>query len=172
MSVLLTFLVVFSGCAAQNTHPTANLSGAESASASTAAAGQTAPEQLEDLRLVIPPPPYFYVPPRGLGAQRVNLKSAAEILSQRSTKPGPARLVEGYRVQVFSGRESEPARAVESRISAVYPHAVYLVFEAPLYKLRVGNFISRDEAVAACDSLRAGGYRDAWVVKTHVESAR
>jgi len=85
---------------------------------------------------------------------------------------GEARVVEGYRVQVYAGKDQAAARKIELQIRERYGVAIYLVYEAPQYKVRVGDFIDRNQAVNFGKSLKEGGYMDAWIVRSLVPVGR
>jgi len=74
----------------------------------------------------------------------------------------------GFRVQIAaSGSESsaeEVAREARTRV----PETVYVVFESPYYKVRVGDFSDRGLALQLRDRLRGYGYDGAWVVTTTI----
>lgn len=79
----------------------------------------------------------------------------------------------GFRVQIAASRDKsnaeEVARVARSRI----PETIYVVFESPYYKVRVGDFSDRALALQLRDRLRGYGYDEAWVVTTTVmESAK
>ena len=46
----------------------------------------------------------------------------------------------------------------------------YLDFDSPYYKVRVGDFRSREEADNVREMVRSKGYPKAWIVKTKVWS--
>ena len=46
---------------------------------------------------------------------------------------------------------------------------IYIIFELPNYKLRVGNFLNRKEAESFQKKIVRLGYRTAWVVPTMIE---
>ena len=46
---------------------------------------------------------------------------------------------------------------------------IYIIFELPNYKLRVGNFVNRKEAESFQKKIVRLGYRTAWVVPTMIE---
>lgn len=59
--------------------------------------------------------------------------------------------MQGYRTQVFSGnnqrKSKEEAFKKEREIKAIFPDlATYVTYVAPFWKLRVGDFISHEEA--------------------------
>ena len=65
----------------------------------------------------------------------------------------------GFRVQVFSDNNSRTAKneakAKERRLLARFPqYRSYVMFTAPYWRLRVGDFRSQQEAEAAADDIR------------------
>lgn len=76
-----------------------------------------------------------------------------------------AETVQGFRVQVYSSTEIDAARAKKAEFEAAFPDEwFYLDYQAPTYKLRVGNFLTRFEAERFARMLTDQGYREAWSV--------
>lgn len=76
------------------------------------------------------------------------------------TKPtGPVKKIGGFRVQVFSDNNSSTAKN-EARskgriISARFPqYGAYVIFNSPYWRLRVGDFRTREEAEAAATEIK------------------
>jgi len=90
------------------------------------------------------------------------------------TKPSPNRnqpvekLVNGYRIQVLATRSSTKADELKASLIEKTSLPVYISFESPNYKVRVGNYLTRKEADKARKTLRSLGYRTAWVVQSRV----
>ncbi len=79
--------------------------------------------------------------------------------------PTAAETVQGFRVQVYSSTEIDVARAKKAEFEAAFPEEwFYLDYQAPTYKLRVGNFLTRFEAERFARTLTDQGYREAWTV--------
>ena len=76
--------------------------------------------------------------------------------------------VPGYRVQLFTSDVEFEARAVEERALLEFEENVYLIFDSPTYKIRVGDFTSRLDANALRKKAVGLGYRDAWVIQSRV----
>ncbi len=73
--------------------------------------------------------------------------------------------VQGFRVQVYSSTEIDAARAKKTEFEAAFPDEwFYLQYQAPTYKLRAGNFLTRFEAERFARQLTDQGYREAWAV--------
>jgi cell division septation protein DedD len=77
-----------------------------------------------------------------------------------------------YRVQLFTSElfgEAQKARLVAEEI---FDRPVYLDYEVPYYKLRVGDFADRGAAEEYQMRAKAVGYSNAWVVMTNVNIDR
>lgn len=75
----------------------------------------------------------------------------------------------GYRVQIFTGKIQRHAQNLKEVLEQRFEEAVYLIYEAPQYKVRMGNFVSREEAQSYCNRIRRNGYPGAWVVRSRIE---
>ena len=74
----------------------------------------------------------------------------------------------GYRIQVFASKSLDKAKDVKKEVEKVANLPAYIEYEEGLYKVRLGDFIIRDEALKARDLLREH-YKDCWVVQTTVK---
>ena len=85
-------------------------------------------------------------------------------------KEGTAATVEisGFRVQIFATSEEHEARSIEEEALLTFTVPVYLTFDPPNYKIRIGNCRTREEATAIKKTANKKGYRDAWVVPSKV----
>ena len=77
---------------------------------------------------------------------------------------------EGYRVQVLATRYIERADSLAIIMKNTINDSVYVDFEAPNYKVRVGDFIDRDSAESLQQVLVQMGYNSAWVLRTRINS--
>ena len=77
---------------------------------------------------------------------------------------------EGYRVQVLATRYFEWADSLAVIMKNTVSDSVYVDFEAPNYKVRVGDFIDRDSAESLQQVLVQMGYNSAWVLRTRINS--
>ena len=80
-------------------------------------------------------------------------------------------VVEGFRVQVVSTQSLEEANKLSTQLSSMFDGEVYIIFDSPNYKLRVGNFRSRSAAEEARKRIAALGHRAAWIIRTQVKRA-
>ena len=79
------------------------------------------------------------------------------------------KINEGYRIQIFESTVSSIARAEAKRFQNILGDSVYIDFEAPLYKLRIGNFIERKKAEKVIESIERLGAKDSWIVRTKID---
>ena len=77
--------------------------------------------------------------------------------------------VEGYRIQVAISQNEKDLIDIKEKLEVVVKEKIYIKFELPNYKLRVGNFDSRKKAEAYRNKVIQLGYRSAWVVPTLIE---
>jgi hypothetical protein len=83
----------------------------------------------------------------------------------------PPDLTQGYRVQIFATTTYDDATRMKAAVEAQFADEwFYLVYDAPTYKLRGGNFRERYEADRFARLLSEKGYKDGWVVPEKVHS--
>ncbi|MEE9441594.1 MAG: SPOR domain-containing protein [candidate division Zixibacteria bacterium] len=73
-----------------------------------------------------------------------------------------------YRVQIFTSRLYTEARKEKAIADEIFNLPVYLDYEVPYYKLRVGDFAKREEAENMIPEIRSIGYRSAWVARVNL----
>ncbi len=74
----------------------------------------------------------------------------------------------GYRVQLTATRNEQEARTVYNEAVMNLAGEVYMPFDDPYYKVRVGDYVSRYRAETAQQQAIEKGFVDAWVVRTFV----
>lgn len=81
-------------------------------------------------------------------------------------------MVSGYRVQLFATRNEAEAREAKKKAILKFEERVSLDFEAPYYKLRIGDCQDRKEAESLKDKAIRLGFRnpEPWVIKSKVYS--
>ena len=74
----------------------------------------------------------------------------------------------GFRVQIFSSSTRRSAENVqmEARIQ-LSREDVFIDFESPYFKVRVGNFQTRNEAGVSLEEVKRKGYETAFIVQTN-----
>ena len=76
---------------------------------------------------------------------------------------------EGFRIQVFATRERANAERLVNELSVLYNEKIYIIFEAPNYKVRIGNYIDREDAEEVRSFLTNKGFPSAWIVRTKID---
>ena len=57
-----------------------------------------------------------------------------------------ANVIDGYRIQLFSGAERNNANALKIKFLKLYPETpAYLIYQQPYFKLRVGDYRTKIE---------------------------
>jgi len=79
---------------------------------------------------------------------------------------------DGFRVQVFASSDREIAENARMVATQRLRLPGYLDLEAGVYKVRVGDFVTRADADKALPTVRAADYADAWIVASKVVVAR
>lgn len=77
--------------------------------------------------------------------------------------------VDGYRIQCFASSQIERVRSEQKQMELKVKYPLYIVYNAPYYKLLAGDFIKRGDADIAVAKLKEMGYNDAWVARSRIE---
>lgn len=117
------------------------------------------PASLKESEPAIPLPEGVARPSGGIVTQ--SEPAGTEAAAQPSLLPG-------YRVQIISTPFEEAAREVRKEALLKFEEPVYMVFDAPYYKVRVGDCLSRFEAEELQQKAIEKGFGQAWVVRTMV----
>ena len=78
-------------------------------------------------------------------------------------------VIEGFRVQLLATRDRFSAEKFQSELEQIYNEKIYIIFEAPNYKVRIGNFIDRQSAEKMRKDFSNKGYPSAWIIRTKIE---
>jgi hypothetical protein len=73
-----------------------------------------------------------------------------------------------YRVQLLTSTLYGEARHAMTIAREIFDRPVYLDYEVPYFKVRVGSFATREEAEDYQQRARTAGYPEAWVVIVNV----
>ncbi|MDP8206940.1 MAG: SPOR domain-containing protein [Candidatus Electryonea clarkiae] len=74
----------------------------------------------------------------------------------------------GFRVQLINVLDESRAMDIKAEAEKSFDK-VYIIFQSPNYRVRVGNYRIRSEADAAVEKAAKLGFRDAWVVPSKIE---
>lgn len=81
--------------------------------------------------------------------------------------PAPAAIL-GFRIQIFASSTQKNASRVADDARAAFTENVYVQHVAPYYKVRIGDFLTREDAQALQAKALQKGYRGAFVVETMI----
>jgi hypothetical protein len=101
----------------------------------------------------------------------ISNKNSDTSIKHDDTSQSLQQEVNGFRVQIIATQDLEKATLLEEEAKNQFSmngHKTYLVFEAPLYKIRLGDFTSRDEADELKMQAINYGYRESFIVRTKV----
>jgi len=100
-----------------------------------------------------------------------NIKQSIDTLTSVNNTTDSQKEVNGFRVQIIATQNLEKATLLEEEAKnqfAMSGHKTYLVFEAPLYKIRLGDFTTRNQADELKIQALRYGYREAFIVRTKI----
>lgn len=79
------------------------------------------------------------------------------------------RTYQGYRIQVFASGSQERAESVRQAIEIRLDAPAYIESDQGVFRVRVGDCMSREAAEALLERVRQAGYADAWIANTQVK---
>ena len=78
---------------------------------------------------------------------RIDMLVKKQMQINEETTRDARRSVPGYRIQVVNTNDRNQALAAKTKVYQLYPELkVYLLYQAPYFRLRVGNFKTKPEA--------------------------
>ncbi|MFC1733846.1 SPOR domain-containing protein [candidate division KSB1 bacterium] len=134
-----------------------------------------APEELARQELFDPAdlPSVFVIPPPdfrpAVKVEAAEITGSTELTQPDSVLIDSTKAVPGYRIQISS--TTSYVRANEWLLNAqasILDESVNLTYDAPYYKVRVGNFIYREDAERFLEEELKAMYPDAWIIRTFV----
>ncbi len=83
--------------------------------------------------------------------------------------PGEQEYAQGFRIQLYSTTDMEAAQEVYMVADSLFSDQwIYIVFEVPFYKVRLGDFQTRPDANKSLARISRLGFREAWIVPDRV----
>jgi len=76
---------------------------------------------------------------------------------------------QAFRVQLFTSKLFGEAKHQVMVAEEIFDQPVYMDYEVPYFKVRVGNFATRGQAESYQQRAKAAGYGSAWVVLVTLE---
>tara|TARA_B000000477_G_C5931771_1_gene159786 strand:+ start:81 stop:506 length:426 start_codon:yes stop_codon:yes gene_type:complete len=77
--------------------------------------------------------------------------------------------IEGFRVQIFATQDRNKADQLQEDLALKFDEKIYIIFEAPNYKLRIGDFLDRDDAEILRMRLVSSDFPSSWIVRTRIQ---
>ncbi len=75
----------------------------------------------------------------------------------------------GFRIQIYSTSNIDEAMRMRTNVLAKLPQdSVYVVYDPPVYKIRLGDFPTRYDASIELPTIVDMGYADAWIVPDNI----
>ncbi len=104
-------------------------------------------------------------------SQSATVKQALQkYVSNNAEKP-----ISGYRIRVFYNNDPQArsrSESIEKTLTEQYPGiGVYRSFESPNYKVCIGDFRTKDEALSIYNALK-GTYPTAYIIKESINYPR
>jgi len=100
----------------------------------------------------------------------INPINSKNLSNQDSTSLNSASIiVEGFRIQLFATRDRFNAEKFQIDLGKIYDKKIYVIFEAPNYKVRIGNFIDRNRAEKVRSEFSKKCYPSAWIIRAKIE---
>jgi hypothetical protein len=101
----------------------------------------------------------------------------AQVIDNNNINPDTENIIAlkeitGFRVQILATKNIETASLFEQEASERFghlDHKTYLIFEAPLYKIRIGDCKERTQAEELRDLAMQYGYRESFIVKSKIQ---
>jgi len=113
--------------------------------------------------------PSKYDPPVEVIEHLIRVDSTENDKEGKEGKSTPLEMTQGFRIQVLSTTEIDTANALKAELTFLPEHVgIYVIYDSPYYKVRVGDFLTRLDANPLLKSLLEQGYSDAWIVADRV----
>jgi len=75
--------------------------------------------------------------------------------------------VDGYRIQIYASSSIEGATVAQQKAKDEFEtlgHKIYMIFEAPFYRIRIGDFADRISAEDVMETVKSMGYDQSFLV--------
>lgn len=77
------------------------------------------------------------------------------IIDRKAEKNRAIKYANGYRIQLYVGRDRKTLEETKAFASQAYPNLTpYLTFSLPIYKLKIGDFLTKPDAERLLNQLK------------------
>ncbi|MCI0512484.1 SPOR domain-containing protein [candidate division KSB1 bacterium] len=102
----------------------------------------------------------------------LDLDNTVKFAEDSITQVMQREMVPGWRVQVCAVTDEASARQIQRLAEDIFEtyadYKVYLTYDSPYYKVRIGDCTSRFEVDRLLQIVNENGFTDAWIVRTNV----
>lgn len=70
-----------------------------------------------------------------------------------------------FRVQIFATKSLDDAQQFAYEIEALFPEGVFVEYQVPYYKVRVGEFYNPEEGEDFLEHVKQMGFKKAWLTR-------
>lgn len=88
--------------------------------------------------------------------------------STKNIEPEKDEQIKGYRVQLISTRKINKAEKIRNKAYDIFDHNIYINFQTPYYKVRVGDFVDYKDCRQVEKIAKKNGFPNAWTVRSVV----
>lgn len=88
--------------------------------------------------------------------------------STKNIEPEKDEQIKGYRVQLISTRKINKAEKIRNKAYDIFDHNIYINFQTPYYKVRVGDFVDYKDCRQVEKIAQKNGFPNAWTVRSVV----
>lgn len=74
----------------------------------------------------------------------------------------------GFRIQLYTTTILDDALAMKDSVAQRFNTDIYLFHDAPYYKIRLGDFITHQQADDILTRVKGYGYQEAWIVRSEI----
>jgi hypothetical protein len=98
------------------------------------------------------------------------LTQKQRIVNRKQSMMTANGLYKGFRIQVISTNQRNDAFRIKAELLANFPdHKSYIIYQSPNFKVRIGNFIKKEEAELLKAQLNKFYTRGVYIVDDAVE---
>lgn len=101
--------------------------------------------------------------------QKAEEKQAPELLIPKDSTIVQEISQLGFRIQIYSTSSIDEAMNIKTNFFAKFPQdSVYVVYDPPVYKIRLGDYPTRYDASIELPAVVNMGYNNAWIVPDNI----
>ena len=106
------------------------------------------------------------------GNVQVYADPAIEALVNRHSRmnENASRIIVGFRIQIIQSTSRDPVFQKKSAFSRSYAYKTYTSYNAPYFKLRVGDFKTRLEAYQALQKVKRS-FSESFIVRAKIKAS-